>query len=119
MKTSNDSNGCRPVKGPAQGNALRQNRRVRGQRSFHGRRRNVLDVAHGYRAALPCRENLSHALMNQAVPLRHLLATPTQHEIQLNQSSLQIGTVVAFKRRYLAREADSISADRLPQLIDT
>ena len=97
-----------------------KNGHVHWQSSFTspGIRGNVLNVAHGHGAALPRREDLAHALMNEAVPGRYFLAAPAQNEIQLHQSALQVRPVVLFKRRYLTWKTDVISANCLAELID-
>jgi hypothetical protein len=78
----------------------------------------VLNVSHSHRAVFPRRQDLTDALMNEAMPRAGFLATPAENEIKLNQPSLQIRAVVLFKRGNLAWETNTVPANRFTELIE-
>jgi hypothetical protein len=79
---------------------------------------NVLNIPHGHRTAFPRRQDLTDALMYEAVPRSNFLATPAQDEIELNQPSLKIRAVVLFECRYLTWETNAVPAYRFAELIE-
>jgi hypothetical protein len=89
-------------------------RRLQGPRSGG----NILNVSHRHRTAFPRRQDLTDALMNEAVPRGDFLATPAQDEIKLNQPSLEIRAVVFFKCGHLTWETNTVPTDRFAELIE-
>jgi hypothetical protein len=60
---------------------------------------------------------LADPLTKHSVARCNRCATPTKNEIKLDNPSLQIGTIVPFEHRYLARECDQVISNCYAQLI--
>src|ERR1700733_7634761 len=66
--------------------------------------RNVLDVSHLHGASFPGTQNLADPLTKHSVAGCNRCATPTKNEIELDNPSLQIWTIMPFEHRHLAWE---------------
>jgi len=75
----------------------------------------VLKISHLSSAAPPGVQYLLHPLADQTIADRNVVAVPSEHEVELHHSSLQVGPVVLGKSRHLRRKAYTVGTDRLTQ----